>query len=161
LEIRLYGAGSQGVYYDNLQVDEGDATPFGTVPEAAYTARRNAISNAEIGWAAGNKASIQAAAQSVLSGTKWCNVYDHSTNTGAIGSGGQWDVLIVTKPGEAPGGGSAAIIQAVVDANAKPAGVKLWHREYVATWAQVEAAYANWAAINGKTWAQIQQTGLT
>lgn len=51
-------------------------------------------------------------------------------------------------------------IQSVINAGAKPAGIKLWKRTAEASWDAVEAAYTTWDARDAKTWTQIEETGL-
>lgn len=119
-------------------------------------AARDAIAGASGGFLAGTKTAVAAAAQSALTGSRHVSVYDHSVTT--PGDGGQWDVLLVTGASETP---SAALVLAAVTAKkAKPAGVVLHHRVYSATWTQITAAYPTWASRAGKTWRQIQETGL-
>jgi hypothetical protein len=119
-------------------------------------ALRDAILYATTGWRAGTRAAIAGAAKSALTGTRYVHVYDHSISS--PGDGTEWDVLLVTRITETPD--VPAVLQAVVDGHAKPAGVTLHHRAYSATWAAVDAAYPTWADRNGLTWAHYEETGL-
>jgi len=119
-------------------------------------ATRDVIAAATTGWRAGTRDAIAGAARTALTGTRYVRVYEHSVSS--PGDGGQWDVLLVTRITETPD--VHAVLQAVVDAHAKPAGVELHHRAYTSTWATVDTAYPTWADRNGLTWAQLEETGL-
>jgi hypothetical protein len=121
-------------------------------------AARDAVQFASSGYRGGTKAAVADAAKSELTGSRYAQVYDHSTDTSAIGAAGEWDVLIVTRTSETPS--VARVLDAVVAKRAKPAGVVLYHRAYTATWGAVQTAFPTWADWNGKTWAQIQEAGL-
>jgi hypothetical protein len=121
-------------------------------------AQRAAIGSAVSGFRAGTKQAVGVAAQGALTGTKSVAVYDHATLKPGDG-GGEWDVLIVTRSSETPGG-AASVTQAVIDAEAKPAGVVLHHSAVDVTWASLQTIRPTWADWNGKTWAEIQETGL-
>lgn len=105
---------------------------------------------------AGTKSAIRVAAQNVLSGEKHVEVYDHTTNVSGVGLGGQWDVLIVTRDTET----LSDPIAEVIKVGAKPAGVKLWHITYTATWDAIEAAFPTWADLDAATWGEIEEAGL-
>jgi hypothetical protein len=122
--------------------------------------QRTAIAGAITGLRAGSKAAIANAAKKNLTGTKTVSVVDHSTDTGSLGSGGQWDVLIVTVASETPMG-TAQVIADVIAAGQKPAGVQLWCKTFEASWSVIEAARPAWATgWDGFTWRQIEETGL-
>jgi hypothetical protein len=121
-------------------------------------AARDAVQFASSGYRGGTKAAVADAAKSELTGTRYAQIYDHSTDTSAIGAAGKWDVLIVTRTSETPS--VARVLDAVVAKRAKPGGVVLYHRAYTATWAAVHTAFPTWAGRNGKTWAQVQEAGL-
>jgi hypothetical protein len=127
-------------------------------PKMTEQEKRDAIETASSGWRAATKAAVEDAAKTALTGTKHAEVKDHSTDVSAVGAAGQWDVLVVTRTSETPD--PAAVLLAISTKGAKPAGVKLWHRSFEATWAQIQAALPTWADWNGKTWAQIQEQGL-
>lgn len=120
-----------------------------TEPEA-----RDAVAFASSGWRAGNKAAIADAAKSALGGSKYLRVIPHRTDTGPSGI---WDVLLVTRMSETPDVG--VVLATVIARGAKPAGVKLWHLAYSASWGQVEAAFPTWATRNGLTWRELEETG--
>jgi hypothetical protein len=119
-------------------------------------ARRDAISYASNGWRAGTRVAVSQAAMSALTGSRYVGVYDHSSTT--PGDGGPWDVLLVTRASETVS--APAVLQAVVDKGAKPAGVVLHHRVYTATWASMVAAYPTWADRNGRPWSDLEEVGL-
>jgi hypothetical protein len=128
-----------------------------TIPPGTSTqGQRDAIANAVSGFHAGTKTAIAAAAQSALTGTRFVQVYDHSITT--PGDGGRWDVLLVTRISETPD--IPAVLQAVTDKRAKPAGVVLHHRAFSATWSTVTSTYPTWASRAGKTWIDIEEVGL-
>ena len=128
------------------------ATLDQSLPEAA---QRNNLRDSTSGLRAGTKQALVTAAQPYLGGTKSVMVFDHSTDAvGGVGTGGEWDVLIVTRADETPSG---IDIPALL-APAKPAGVKLWHRVYTADWATILTKYPTWA--DWGTWASIETAGL-
>lgn len=120
--------------------------------------KRDLVRFAPAGWRAGNKQAVADAAKTVLTGTKYAQVYDHSTDVSAIGAATQWDVLIVTRTSETPD--PALVIPTVIAKRAKPAGVELYHRSYEGSWGDVSAEFPTWADWNGRTWAEIQEAGL-
>lgn len=113
---------------------------------------RDAVLYASAGWRAGTKQAIADAAKSELTGTKYAAVYDHAI-TGP-GNGGQWDVLIITRPTETPD--PAKLLAAVVARGAKPAGVVLRHRAIESSWDTVESENPTWADIT-ETWDELQE----
>lgn len=119
-------------------------------------AQRDAIEGAVTGWAAGTRDSIADAARTALVGTRYVAVHDHSLT--AVGDGGRWDVLLITRTSETPD--VVAVLEAVRAANAEPSGVLLHHLAYTATWGDVDAAFPTWADRNGLTWSQVQEAGL-
>ncbi len=123
----------------------------------AETEKRDAIRFASSGWRGGTKLAVANAAKSVLIGTRFARVFEHSTATG-IGSGTMWDVLVVTRPTETPS--PAEVLAAINRKNAKPAGVVLHHRMYEASWEQVETALPTWADWEARTWQQIESIGI-
>lgn len=127
-------------------------------PGLPEDARRDAVEFASAGWRAGTKSSVADAARSVLTGTKFAVVYDHST-AAVRGTASVWDVLIVTRPTETPD--PAAVLTAVVARGAKPAGVVLHHLAYEAEFATVETTYPTWDSIDSAgSWNKIQEAGL-
>jgi hypothetical protein len=128
-------------------------------PKLTPVERRDAVRYAPSGWRAGTKGAVADAAKSELTGTRYAVVRDHSLpGTGGIGTGGQWDIVIITRSSETPQ--AAAVVNAVLAKGAKPVGVSLYHRAYEATWQQIETAYPTWADLDGKTWTQIEEAGL-
>lgn len=126
-------------------------------PGMTLEQRRDAVSFASAGWRAGTKSAVADAARSELTGTKFAVVYDHSATT--PGDGGQWDVLIITRPTETPDPG--AVLGAIVARGAKPAGVVLHHLAYEAEWDTVEAEFPTWDAIEtAGSWNKVQEAGL-
>jgi hypothetical protein len=120
-----------------------------TVPQ-----QRLAISTRLSGTQVGTKASMAEAAKPALTGSQTVYVYPFSTSAGGIGAGGQWDVLILTLASETVGD----VVQTIIDAGAKPAGIKLWAATYGATWNTVESTYPTWNDWEAQTWADIEQT---
>lgn len=118
--------------------------------------KRDAITFASAGWRAGTKTAMAAAAKTALTGTRYAQVFDHSVSD--PGDGDQWDVLIVTRSTETAD--DAAVLDAVVRRNAKPAGVVLHHRSYASSYTTVASVLGpTWADINGP-WSAIEEAGL-
>jgi hypothetical protein len=114
------------------------------------TERREAIKTAGSGWRAGTKAGIKLAAQTQLTGTKYVEVLDHYL-------GDPWAIGVRTRADETAD--SAAVVQAIIDMGAKPAGVEIVTAFYAATWALIEATYPTWADIEAAgSWAALQST---
>lgn len=127
-------------------------------PGMSETERRDAVRYASSGFRAGTKAATAAAAKSVLTGTRYAQVHDHSTYT--VGDGGEWDVLIVTRSSETAD--PEGVLRSIIRKRAKAAGVLLWHRAYGTSWGTLEATYPTWAGWEAaRTWAVIEETGLT
>lgn len=126
-------------------------------PSDTEASIRDAIQFASSGWRAGTKVGIAAAARTALTGTKHTEVYDHSIT--APGDGGPFDVLLVTAISETPD--VNAVLATVVAKGAKPAGVILRHRAYSASWAELEAGFTTWNAIEAVgSWTALEETGL-
>lgn len=114
------------------------------------TERREAIRTAGSGWRAGTKAGIKLAAQTQLTGTKYIEVLDHY-------QGDPWAIGVRTRADETAD--PAAVVQAILDMGAKPAGVEIVTAFYAATWAVVETTYPTWAAVEAAgSWAVLQST---
>lgn len=121
-------------------------------------AQRDAVLYASSGWQAGTKGSVAAAAKSVLTGSKFVLVYDHSTESG-IGAGGEWDLLVVTRAIETPD--PDLVLSTIIAKRAKPAGVLMHYLAYSASWLAIETIRHTWAGVEASpTWADIEQTGL-
>lgn len=105
---------------------------------------------------AGTKEAVREAAKEVLVGEQHVEVYSHTTNVSPLGGATQWDMLIVTRATETLSDPTLEVIRL----GAKPAGVKLYHRTYTTTWDAIEAAFPTWAAMEGKTWDEIEEAGL-
>lgn len=129
---------------------------LGDIRGLSDAARRAAIKGATSGFRGGTKSAIARAVQPVLTGTQSVAVYDHSIARPNDG-GGEWDVLVVTRGSETPGGS-----QSVIDAAkpAKPVGVIIHHTVVDVTWATLMAQRPTWASWNNQSWTKIQETGL-
>lgn len=126
-------------------------------PGLTLVERRDAVRYAASGWRAGTKLAVANAAKSVLTGTQYAKVYDHSTSLGDKGSAGAWDVLIVTRNSETPD--AATVLDTINKKHAKPAGVVLHHQSYEASWNLVETTYPSWSAIESVgSWGAIEDT---
>lgn len=119
--------------------------------------QRTVLATPETGYKPGSKDAIAAPVKVLLTGEKFVRVYHHSNSAGGIGAGTAWDMLIVTKTEETPGGVDP--VAEVIRAGSKPAGVKLWHRTYTSSWTTVETNFSTWNAWEGKTWADIESSG--
>ena len=128
-------------------------------PSMNEAERRNAVLYSPSGWRAGTKSAMEDAAKPALTGTRYAEVYDHSDDTGPIGSGDQWSMLVVTRGTETPD--VALVLETIVRAGAKPAGVVLYHRAYDTSWDTVVATYPTWNALEAAgSWDKIQEAGL-
>lgn len=122
--------------------------------------RRDAAINNYLGFQAGSREAIEAAIQSVLTGTKYIRVYPHRDGAGGSTThiGTQWDILIITKVSETPGGASS-IVDAINNKGAKPAGVVIHCITYSLTWASLESTFNTWTKIeNAGTWANLESS---
>lgn len=120
-------------------------------------AQRDAVEGAVSGFRAGTKGALGAAAKSLLTGTQFVLVYDHTISS--PGDGDEWDMLLVTRDAETPFSGDE-LIDRIEAQGAKPAGVILHHRSYTAPWDAVDAEYLTWGQTDGLSWNQMDDTGL-
>lgn len=128
-------------------------------PGLSVAERRNSVLYSASGWRAGTKDGIKDAARPALTDTQHVEVYDHTNDVSAIGAGGPWDVLLVTRGSETAN--PQEVLDTIVRQNAKPAGVRLYHRSFAATWDAVEAAYPTWNSIEAAgSWDLVQEAGL-
>lgn len=120
--------------------------------------RRDAVIRNYLGFRAGSREALENAAKQVLTGEKYIRVYPHRDGAGDdIGhEGTEWDILLITKGSETPGG--TAVVDEILRKGAKPAGVVLHHMTYSITWLNFETMYPSWSAVesNGVTWANIE-----
>lgn len=119
-------------------------------PGLSEAAQRDAVQFAPGGWRAATKGAIADAARTALTGTKYVVIRDHYT-------GDPWKVEVRTRTTETPS--VPAVLAAIVDKGAKPAGVELVATAYQATWAAVLAGRPTWADFAGATWAEVLETG--
>lgn len=125
------------------------------------TERRNAIIYATTGWRSGTKAAVAAAAKTVLTGTQYAQVYDHSQVSGeSMIAGGEWDVTVVTRTTETPD--PSAVLDAIIKQGAKPVGVVLYHLAYAAAWSSLETNLPTWNDIEAVgSWVRIEEYGIS
>lgn len=102
------------------------------------------------------RGAIVAAVQSLLTGSRFVAVLPGHTTNLTVGS--RWDLLIQTRLTESAGTTPAAILAAILEAGAKPAGVVLHHDFFGASWARIMAVNPTLATLSGQTWAQIMST---
>jgi hypothetical protein len=117
----------------------------------AVSDQRTQIATAIGGVRAGTPQAIAQVVQTILTGTKTVYIYPRS-NLGGIDAGSQWEVLILTLSEET----TADVVATVIAAGAKPAGIKLYHDNYGASWNTQEAAYTTWTAWE-KPWQDIER----
>lgn len=129
-------------------------------PAASEAEKRGTIRYATSGWRAGTRGAIADAAKSALTGNRYARVVPHTKPSGAGGlePGSIWDITIVTRVSETPD--PDAVLGAVLRTGVKPAGVRLHHAVYEATWDQVEAVYPTWLELEGVTFDQQSEAGL-
>lgn len=107
----------------------------------------------------GSKGAMANAAKARLTGSRSANIYDHSTDVGTPGTAGMWDVLVITVGSETPPGVDPT--EDIIAANAKPAGVQLYHRTFESVWDDIEAGLATWDDWEAAgSWRAIEETGL-
>ena len=123
--------------------------------------QRDKTINAFSNYQAGSVNSMIAAMQSVLTGTKYAKVYDHSTVSGTtkIASSSEWDVVVVTKASETPSGTNVANV--IISKGAKSAGVNLHYLIYSLSWTDLEAHYTSWTSVEAlATWDTLETTSF-
>lgn len=119
--------------------------------------KRTVLVDPSIGYRAGTPESIVSAASTAVGGSGYVGLYKFTTNVSAIGAATMWDILLVTRSGEAVGD----VVQAVIDLGVKPAGVRLYWREWEVTWLDIHTQYPTWAAINAlPNWQALEDTGI-
>lgn len=121
-------------------------------------ARRDQVAGAVNGFKVGSRGALAAAVREQLTGGRFVQVYAHSIVQ--PGDGGRWDVMLVTRVEETPVT-SEELAERVAAMGAKPAGVVLHHRMFTASWDAIDTAFPTWGDLEGLTWAQIDEAGLT
>lgn len=110
--------------------------------------QRAVVDDRRSGWRRGTAASMIAAAQTVLTGSKSCVVLPHY-------GGDVWTIGLQTIPTETPA--DPAVVDAVIAADAKPAGYELVNVLYQASWATIEADFPTWADLRAAgSWLVIE-----
>lgn len=129
-------------------------------PAASEAEKRDTIRYATSGWRAGTRGAIADAAKSALTGSRYARVVPHTkpSEAGGLEPGSIWDITIVTRIGETPD--PEAVLGAVLRTGVKPAGVRLHHAVYEATWDQVEAVFPTWLELESATWDEQSEAGL-
>lgn len=122
---------------------------------------RDQIYYASAGYRAGSRDALEKAARTVLNGSRYAMALPHTAvdESGNLVAGTAWDVTILTRASESPD--SIIVLNAVNKDTLKPAGVKLYHRVYTASWDALEASLPFWADWNTATWDQIEQAGIS
>jgi hypothetical protein len=130
-------------------------------PAASEMERRDTILYATSGWRAGTRQAIADAARTALTGTKFARVLPHTTTDGGggVSTGSVWDIAIVTRAEETPDPDS--VLGAILRKGAKPAGAVLHVATYGSSWDLIEALYPTWDDIEGVSWDQLEQAGIT
>lgn len=113
---------------------------------------RSLIGTVGRGGAVATRAAMMAAAKTRLTGQQYVDIVPQAQPGGT--AGGRWDVLVRTRALETVSG--ADVLDAILDAGAKPAGVRLFHEFYGSSWTAITTAYPTWTTLNNKTWSQIQ-----
>ncbi|AZS07911.1 hypothetical protein SEA_KABOCHA_58 [Gordonia phage Kabocha] len=122
---------------------------------------RDQIFYASAGYRAGSRDALEKAARTVLNGSRYAMALPHTAvdGSGNLVAGTTWDVTILTRASESPD--SVIVLAAVNRDNLKPAGVRLYHRVYTASWDALEAALPFWVDWETATWDQIEQAGIS
>lgn len=130
-------------------------------PAASEAERRDTIRYATSGWRGGTRGAIADAAKTALTGTKYALIAPHMVPAfhGGLEPGLVWDITVVTRASETPDPG--AVLAAILRKGVKPAGARLHHAVYAATWDQIEAVYPTWADWDSATWDELEAAGLT
>lgn len=119
--------------------------------------KRTLLADPTIGYKSGTPGAIISAAKGAVGGSGYVGLYNHTTDASAIGAASEWDILLVTRSGEALSNPA----QRVIDLGQKPAGIRLYHRVWEVTWADIHANYPTWAAINAlPNWGALERTGI-
>lgn len=136
-----------------MQFAGTDIGIFSTNEEA-----REALSNITGNFSDGTISAISAAVQSVLTNTKTVRIFPHTTDMTQIGQATQWDLSIVTRTSETPD--LSVIERAVIERDAKPAGVVLHFHRHQSTWDAVELANPTWNVWDTRDWTALEESGL-
>lgn len=166
---RVKGApeiGATSDLVDPLAADEvwlpwiGQLVGVKITPNMGVLEARDAIAFASTGYRSGSKYALEKAVRLVLSGSKYAVALPHTKvdGNGNIIAGTVWDLTILTRSAESPP--SAQILAQIDKPTVKPAGVKLYHRTYTASWDALEAALPYWKDWNTTTWDALEQIGL-
>lgn len=127
-------------------------------PQSGLAERRDTLRFATSGYRGGTTAALADAARPALTGSRYVDVQRGITGSGAAGS--MWDIAILTRTSETPGGGQS-VLDSIVRQGAKPAGVRLHHRTFGTSWDQLEARYPTWTDWENRTWDQLEEVGVT
>lgn len=103
------------------------------------------LQNADDNRSVGSREGIAAAAAVALTDTRFVQVRP----------AGAWTISVETIPDETPDAG--AVLDAVLEANQKPAGATLVHAYYSASWATLEATWPTWSDLNNRTWEEREE----
>lgn len=119
-------------------------------PLIAVPAQRTTISSAAAGFQAGSRQALAAVARRALTGGQFVNITPNL-------DGNPWVIGLATAQADTPS--IAAVIAAIEDAGAKPAGYRLEVTFYSASWNTLEAKYPTsdaWDAVT--SWDALEQT---
>jgi hypothetical protein len=122
--------------------------------------RRDAVIYNYLGFLAGSTTALSYAALSALTGEKYIRVYPHRDGEGGSTThvGTQWDILIITKSSETPGG-AQSIVDAINSKGAKPAGVVLHCITYSLIWSSLESTFSTWTMIEATgSWGNLESS---
>jgi hypothetical protein len=126
----------------------------------AYTEdqQRDVVVHNYLGFRAGSHEALEAAVYGMVTGDQYVRIYPH--RDGAGGSvdhkGTQWDILIITKPGESIYT-SQQIVDEIVRSGAKPAGVIVHHIFYGLVWSDLESQRPTWTDVEAAgSWSVLE-----
>jgi hypothetical protein len=129
-----------------------------TNKRAMDESKRRELLASDTNYKRGTKQSIINAVTPSLTGDRFCEVYDHTSDFAQIGAATVWDLLIVTKAVQTPGGVDP--VQLVIDADCKPAGVTVRSAFVTSNWDAIEAVTTTWNIWDGYDWTGIETIGV-
>lgn len=124
-----------------------------TVTDGTEVDRRALLAEAAGGFLVGTRSAIEAAARTALGGSRSATVVPFL-------NGDEFQIGVRTIGSETPD--PSAVLRAIADAGALPAGFTVGIVFYAASWDTLEASYPAWRLWeDAGSWATIEETGST